>query len=178
MIHFITNNKNKFAEAKAILPQLKQYAIDLPELQEINPKKIIEMKLQAAFLHRTGNFIVEDTGLYIHALNGLPGPLIRWFLSTVGNEGIWKMVENYKNHTAEAKVTIGYARSTNHIHYFVGSIKGTIVKPRGATNFGWDHLFQPDEYNKTFAEMSREEKNTISMRALAFTKLKKFLKKR
>jgi len=54
-------------------------------------------------------------------------------------------------------------------------VKGTIVEPRGETNFGWDPIFQPEGYTKTFAEMSADEKNSLSMRKLAAEKLKESL---
>ena len=84
-LYFITGSKGKFAEVQLIIPNLKQLNIDLPEIQELDPKKIIEAKLQSAFEHRSGEFIVEDTSLYLDCLNGLPGPLIKWFIKTIKN---------------------------------------------------------------------------------------------
>ncbi len=70
---------------------------------------------------------------------------------------------------------IGFAKSIDDVHYFEGSLDGTIVSPRGDTSFGWDPIFQPEDSLKNFAEMSGEEKNAISMRKIAFTKLKQFI---
>ncbi len=67
MIYFITGNKNKFQEARALLPRIEQLDIDLPEIQEIDAEKIIEAKLIAAFEHKKGAFIVEDTSLYFES---------------------------------------------------------------------------------------------------------------
>jgi len=175
MIYFITGNKNKFEEVKAILPEVEQLDIDLPEIQEIDAKEIIKEKLLEALKHKKGEFIVEDTSLYLDCLHGLPGPLIKWFLQTIGNKGLSKIAEKFKNNKAVAKTIIGYAKSQRDIHFFEGVINGKIVSPRGKTNFGWDPIFMPDGYDKTFAEMSREEKNKISMRRNALNKLKKFL---
>lgn len=58
---------------------------------------------------------------------------------------------------------------------FIGEIKGRIVRPRGESGFGWDPVFQPDGYSKTFAEMGADEKNAISHRFKAFEKLRVFL---
>ena len=176
-IYFITGNKNKFEEVKAIMPDVEQLDIDLPEIQDIDAKKIIEEKLSAAFNHKKGKFIVEDTSLYLDCLNGLPGPLIKWFLKTIGNGGLYEISEKMKNNKAEAKTIIGYAQSPGKIYFFEGSVKGKIVKPTGETCFGWDPIFQPDGFAKTFAEMSRDEKNSISMRRIAVNKLKEFLAK-
>ena len=65
----------------------------------------------------------------------------------------------------------------NEFHFFEGSIKGKIVFPRGKNGFGWDRIFQPSGHNKTFAEMTKEEKFKISMRTVAVNKLKNFLSK-
>lgn len=175
MIYFITGNKNKFGEVKAILPEVEQLDIDLPEIQEIDAREIIKAKLLEALNHRKSEFIVEDTSLYLDTLKGLPGPLIKWFLKTVGNEGLFQIAEKFGNYNAEAKTIIGYAKSHEEIYFFEGSLKGTIVQPRGASGFGWDPVFQPERSAKTFAEMGQEEKNTISMRKIALEKFKEFL---
>jgi len=176
MIHFITGNKNKFEEVRIILPEIEQLDIDLPEIQEIDAKEIIKNKLAEAFNRTEGDFIVEDTSLYLECLKGLPGPLIKWFLKTIGNDGLAEIAEKLGNDKAEAKTIIGYARNREEIYFFEGVIKGKVVKPKGKTNFGWDPIFLPDGYEKTFAEMSREEKNKVSMRRNALNKLKEFLK--
>ncbi len=175
-LYFITGNKKKFEEVKAILPQVEQLEIDLPEIQEIDAHKIIAAKLAEAFSHRQGiEFIVEDTSLYLDCLKGLPGPLIKWFLQTIGNAGLYNLSSKLGDTKAEARTIIGYARNPNDIHYFEGSVRGNIVPPRGPNKFGWDIIFQPEGYNKTYAEMPQEEKNTISMRRAALNKLKAFL---
>ncbi len=177
-LYFITGSLGKFAEAKAILPELQQLAIDLPEIQEIDPRVIIDAKLRAALAVQRGSFIVEDTSLYIHSLKGLPGPLIKWFLKTLGNKGLAKIALSAGDAQAEAATIIGYAAGTGDISFFEGRIKGTIVAPRGDSGFGWDPIFVPDGYSVSFAEMSAEEKNKISMRKIAFQKLADFLKER
>jgi non-canonical purine NTP pyrophosphatase (RdgB/HAM1 family) len=174
-LYFITGNKNKFEEAKSVMPDLRQLEIDLPEIQEIDARAVIKEKLLEALKRHQGGFVVEDTSLYFECLNGLPGPLIKWFLKTIGNEGLFKLVQGFGNPTAQAKTMIGYAKSADDIHYFEGIIEGTVVAPRGETNFGWDPIFQPAGHDRTFAEMSRDEKNSISMRKMAFTKLRGFV---
>ncbi len=176
-IYFITGNKNKFTEIKTILPHVQQLDIDLPEIQEIDAKKIIKAKLQEALKHKQAEFIIEDTSLYFDCLNGLPGPLIKWFMQTIGNEGLFNLTKKLKNNQARAKTIIGYAKNPNNIYYFEGSIRGTIVSPIGKSGFGWDPIFQPKGYDKTLAEMNINKKNKISMRKIALTKLQKFIEK-
>lgn len=172
---FISGNKGKIAEAQAILNNVVGHDIDLPEIQEIDPQIIIRHKLAEAQKHGLRNCFVEDTSLYIEALNGLPGPLIKWFLKTMGVAGLARLTLALSNgQAAEAKALIGYVSPTGKIAFFEGSIRGDIQQPRG-TGFGWDPIFQPAGHTKTFGEMSAEEKNAISMRRLALEKLREHL---
>lgn len=175
-IVFITGNKGKLEEAKQIIPQIKNKNIDLPEIQELNSKKIIEAKLKEAYRHHKGEYIVEDTSVYFDSLNGLPGPLIKWFLEALGDGGTAELALKYKNKKAKAKTMIGYINDNGGIKYFSGEVSGRIVKPRGGNGFGWDKIFVPDGYKKTYGQMSKEEKNKISMRKIALSKLAKYLK--
>lgn len=172
---FITGNKGKFDEASKIINNLEQKDLDLAEIQSLDPKVIIQAKLEEANKNRGGNIVVEDGGLYIESLNGLPGPLIKWFMKALDNDGLYKITESTENKKAEAKVIIGVKFENGTVEFFEGSISGTIVSPRGENGFGWDKIFQPDGFNKTFAEMTLEEKNEISMRKVAFQKLKDYL---
>lgn len=174
-MHFITGNKNKLEEIKTVIPDVDQLDIDLVEVQDIEPHVIIKAKLQEAFNHHEGPFIVEDTSLYFESLKDFPGPMIKWFLKSLGNEGLAELAHRLESQKAVAKVIIGYAKDKEDIKFFEGSITGTIVAPRGETTFGWDPIFQPDGYEKTFAEMSSEEKNQISMRKIAAEKLKEYI---
>lgn len=175
VLYFLTGNKKKFEEVKAIIPQAEQIDIELDEIQSLDSREIIEHKLKEATKKCKGEFFCEDTSLHIRCLNDFPGPLIKWFLLTLKDEGIAKIVSNYENSDALAKTIIGYSDGKK-IRFFEGSIGGNIVLPRKETDFGWDSIFQPKGHNKTFAEMSKEEKNKISMRRIALEKLSEFLK--
>ncbi|MEA1926391.1 MAG: non-canonical purine NTP pyrophosphatase [Patescibacteria group bacterium] len=174
-LFFITGNKGKFEEVKAELSLVNQFNIDLPEIQEIDSRKIIKSKLLEALKYKKAEFIVEDTSLYLDCLNGLPGPLIKWFLASIGDKGIYELTRKFKNNDAQAKTIFGYAENENKIHFFEGIVSGSIVLPQGKRGFGWDRIFLPDGHKKTFAQMSIDEKNGISMRRIALDKLKHFL---
>lgn len=176
-ITFVTGNQNKFAEAKQIIPELEMHDLDLVEIQEIDSQKIIEAKLQEAKKHLSGNIIVEDNSLIFSCLGSLPGPLIKWFMKEVGNDKLYHICESFNNFNAVAKVTIGYSDESGQSQYFDGIIEGKIVMPAGENGFGWDPIFQPEGFDKTFAQMTDEEKNRVSMRKIAFEKLADFLKK-
>lgn len=176
MLYFITGNDHKFEEIHSVLDgKVEQLKIDLPEIQDFDAHNIIRAKLKEALKHHDGDFIVEDTSLYLEGLNGLPGPLIKWFIERLGRQGIANLAEKQGNTRAIAKTIIGYAHA-DQIHFFEGVLPGTIVSPRGESGFGWDPIFQPDGHPQTFAEMGQDKKNTLSMRKQAAQQLKSFLK--
>jgi len=177
----LENLKKVLSEIKNIVSDnnifIKQLDIDLPEIQDIDAHNVIKAKLIEALKHKKGSFIIEDTSLYLDCLNGLPGPLIKFFLNTIGNEGLFNLTKKLKNNKALAKTIIGYAKNKKEIKFFEGVIEGEIVSPRGDFGFGWDKIFKPKGFNKTFSQMEEKEKSKISMRKIAAEKLKNFLKK-
>ncbi|PIR98333.1 MAG: non-canonical purine NTP pyrophosphatase [Candidatus Colwellbacteria bacterium CG10_big_fil_rev_8_21_14_0_10_41_28] len=171
---FITGNEGKLKEVQSVLPDVEGLDIDLDEIQSLDPHEIIEHKLQEAYKHQDGEFIVEDTSLHVESMGGLPGPLIKWFMKTVGNEGLVKMAKAFGDTRAEARTIIGYAKDKDNIEFFEGVVKGELVDARGDGGFGWDPIFLPEGYDKTFGEMDPEEKNQakVSMRRKALNQLK------
>lgn len=176
-LYFITGNQHKFDEIKAVIPQIERLELDLPEVQEIDPKVIIREKLIEALKHHDGEFIVEDTSFCLDCLPGLPGPLIKWFLKALTNKGLYELAAKYGDFGAEARTTIGHAKSRDDIRFFEGVTRGTVVPPSGGGNFGfgWDPIFRPEGSAKTHAEMTREEKNAVSQRGKAARQLKESL---
>ncbi len=173
---FVTGNENKLREASQILGfEVKGIKIDAPEIQDIEVDNIIEYKARRAYEEVKKPLIIEDTGLYFESMNGFPGALIKWVLKSIDNEGIIKLLNSMDNKRAYAKTSIGYFDG-NKFYIFSGIVKGEICEePNGENGFGWDKIFRPESYDKTFAEMTNEEKNSISMRKIAFEKLKEFL---
>ncbi len=175
-LYFITSNKAKFQEAKEILPQLEQLDIDLPEIQEIDIKKVVQEKLKEAFKYHQGEYIVDDASLSLSCLNGLPGPLIKWFWQKLGAQGLFALAKKYNDFRAEAQTAIGYINQKGKIKIFLGAIKGKIVDPQEQKGENWDIIFCPQGQKKSFAQMSLKEKNKISQRGIALRKLAKYLK--
>lgn len=176
-LKFITGNKNKFQEVSTVLGMpMDQVSIDLPEVQSLDAREVIRQKLLAAEQHEKGEYIVEDTSLYLSCLNyQLPGPFIKWFEKGISNGGIVRLAEKMGDDKARAAVMIGHIDATGAINFFEGTLEGRIVPPRGDKDFGWGPIFQPEGSAKTFGEMERDEKHAISMRGIAARKLKKFL---
>lgn len=176
---FVTGNVKKLEEVKAILGsnfpyEVVNHMLDLPELQgEIDEVSIKKCQEAARRLKRP--VFIEDTSLCFNALGGLPGPYIKWFLDKIKPEGLHKMLTGWEDKTAEAVCTFAYCSGTDdnlEVILFQGITKGTIVSPRGCRDFGWDCIFQPVGYDKTYGELPKEEKNKISHRFKALDKLR------
>ena len=173
--YFVTGSEFKFKEACAVIPELEQLEMDLPEIQDLNPKAVIEAKLEEAAKHHDGDFVVEDTSLSLDALNGFPGTLIKWMLEAVKPEGMYRLAQQAGNQQATARTVIGYRQSGLAPIFFEGVINGRIVTPEGRGGFGFDPIFQPDGFQATFGEMDADQKTQFSMRTEAFKKLKEHL---
>ena len=174
--YFATGNKNKLREFNQILGlELAQIDLDLLEPQGVEAEEVVREKAHDAYEKAGKPVLVEDTGLEFSAWNGLPGALIKWFLDSVGNEGILKMLDGEKDRQGKAKTAVGFYDGKKS-HIFVGEVEGEIpTEIRGVSGFGWDPIFIPDGHQKSFAEMESYEKNEVSMRKLALEKLKSSL---
>ncbi|KAI1294846.1 Inosine triphosphate pyrophosphatase [Halotydeus destructor] len=170
-VTFVTGSANKLKEVKAILGDsfpynLESLNIDLPEYQG-EPDDISVRKCRAAVeLGKGGPLIVEDTCLCFNALGGLPGPYIKWFLTKLENEGLYKLLTGWEDKSAQAICTLAFCDG-GEVKLFKGIVNGTIVSPRGPPLFGWDRIFQPDGHDRTYAELGPEGKDKISHRYLA-----------
>lgn len=173
-INFITGNEGKYNEAKKVIPSLEKIDFDLPEIQSLDPKEIISFKLQEAAKTHQGNFIVEDTSLIANSMNKFPGPLVKWVLKSVGNNGLYDMVKSKDDKSAKAVCMVGLMYN-GKLTFFESEVEGEFVEPRGENGFGWDPVFKPNDSSKTFGEMQPEEKEKYNMRVKALLKLQKYL---
>lgn len=189
-IVFVTGNQNKVAElgehVKTKYAKLSILDIDLPEIQDTSVLKIVEEKCKRAFeeVNKLSQNIVqgdikksvliEDVCLNFKALNGMPGPYIKWFLNAVGPSGLEKMLAGYEDKSAEAVCIYALMDDEFKIVFCKGSVRGKIVKPRGSS-WGWDPIFEEERSGMTFAEMDLSMKFKFSHRSNAITVLKKYL---
>ncbi|OGM42426.1 inosine triphosphate pyrophosphatase [Aspergillus bombycis] len=194
-LNFITSNKNKLAEVRAILGnaiEVDNQGLDVPEIQG-TIEEIAREKCRRAAEVIKGPVLTEDTALEFHALKGLPGPYIKSFLDVLGHEGLNKMLDSFEDKSADAICTFAFCHGPgSEPILFQGRTKGIIVRPRGPSNFGtqnisllrpespayvaslgWDPIFEYE--GKTYAEMDKEEKNQISHRYKALEKLQCWL---
>ena len=167
---FVTGNKNKFLEAKAVLSSLEQIDIDLPEIQEVDVKKVVLDKVHCAYEQVREAVVVEDVSLVIDSWNGFPGALVKWAIKSMGLEK-FSSLTNYEPVTIHCALAY-YDGTITEV--FMSSLKGRIVSSRGSNGFGFDSIVEID--GKTLAERTKEEKQEISMRAEVFRQLKEFLK--
>lgn len=177
---FLTGNAGKLREVRAFLPEIQSWDIDLAEIQSDNARAVIEAKLREAARLKPGvRLLVDDTSLYLEALGGLPGPLIKWFIKpgSLGPQGLYELAAGRGNTRARATTWTGLLEpgSEPKLHFFEGTVTGEIVAPRGDQGFGWDPIFQPDGSERSFAEMAPAEKARYSMRSLALQALQRYL---
>ncbi len=188
-LFFVSSNPGKLQEyQKLLLPfDVRSLNFSLSELQIENLKQLCEYKLAEAAekieaektcAQPQTNLFIEDTALYFQEWKSFPGVFIKWMLQSLGPEGIYRSLRAFRK-TAYAECCIAfYEPISQKKYYFQGRLAGTIVSPRGKTNFGWDSIFVPQGHQKTFAEMGGEEKNSISHRYLAAQKFLAFLKEK
>eukprot|EP00828_Plagiopyla_frontata_P018747 TRINITY_DN239_c0_g1_i2.p1 TRINITY_DN239_c0_g1~~TRINITY_DN239_c0_g1_i2.p1 ORF type:complete len:122 (-),score=23.08 TRINITY_DN239_c0_g1_i2:93-458(-) len=114
-----------------------------------------------------------------NALKGLPGPYIKWFLEKLGHEGLNKLLAGYEDKSAYAQCIFAYvAEGMKEPVVFVGQTQGKIVTARGPNSFGWDPIFEPEGYDQTYSELSKEIKNKISHRYKALAALIEYFQKK
>lgn len=168
-VHFITGDLNKFSELADILPGLVWVANDLPEVQAVDARDVIAAKLAEARVRMPGKAIlVEDTALHLSCLNGFPGALIKWMLTSCGCEGIYRLCAAMGDHGAEARAVLGYlAANDNEPRFFDAVMAGTICAPAGKSGFGWDPIFVPAGYGVSLAELPESALRSIKMRRRA-----------
>ncbi|MFA5086154.1 MAG: RdgB/HAM1 family non-canonical purine NTP pyrophosphatase [Candidatus Paceibacterota bacterium] len=173
---FVTGNHQKLKEFEEILGvKLNHSDLDLEEIQSISVEEVAGYKAKQAHDFLREPVIVEDTGLYFEGLNGLPGALIKHFVKKLSLDKICSLLG--EDRKAKAVTCICYFDG-EEAKIFIGETEGEIAdKPRGTNGFGWDPIFIPEGYEKTFAELSDEEKTSKFMRKEAIKKLKAFLDK-
>lgn len=184
---FATSNQNKVLEIQKILPKkfeiksLKDlnYFEDVPENKNTIEGNAI---FKAKYIYEKFNINVfaDDTGLEVEALNGEPGVHSARYAGTTRNsekniKKLLKNLKNVKNRNARFKTVIALLID-NKLHTFSGIVEGYILdSPMGNNGFGYDPIFCPNGFDKSFAELTLKEKNLISHRSLAMKKLIDFI---
>tara|TARA_B110000003_G_scaffold90227_2_gene92289 strand:- start:7084 stop:7662 length:579 start_codon:yes stop_codon:yes gene_type:complete len=187
-ICFVTGNKNKLREVQKLLFSYRLLSLDdLNYTDEIlETEDTIEgnalLKADHIFKKFEINCFSDDTGLFIDSLDGQPGVMSARFAGDSSNseDNIRLVLEklNGKENRNAVFRTVICLIINGKINYFHGEVKGVITKEKtGDKGFGYDPIFIPEGFKKTFSEFTLEEKNKLSHRAIAVSKLVKFLNK-
>jgi non-canonical purine NTP pyrophosphatase (RdgB/HAM1 family) len=168
----VTGNRGKIAEARLALGiEVEAVEMDLPEIQALDLLEILEAKAEAAWQTLRRPLVVEDAGLGLLALNGFPGPLVKWMLLAAGAEGLARTAHALGDVRAVARCGLLY-RDAERTVLADGITTGTLVLPgRGEHGFGWDPVFLPDGETRTFAELTGKEKDAVSHRGKAWREM-------
>ncbi|MCK4718167.1 MAG: XTP/dITP diphosphatase, partial [Thermoplasmata archaeon] len=163
---FVTSNENKVRELEARLARfgysIEQADIGYPEIQADTLDEVAAHGLHMLSASGERNVIIEDSGLFIDALDGFPGVFSAYVFDTLGNKGILRLLRKEKDRRARFVTVIGMLLDGQE-HYVRGVCEGSIaLEPCGKGGFGYDPIFIPDGERRTFGEMSREEKNAFS----------------
>jgi XTP/dITP diphosphohydrolase len=186
---FASNNKNKIQEIQALVPNTIQIVSledigcteDIPETADTIEENAI---LKANYVTEKYGYdcFADDTGLEVEALNGAPGVYSARYAGEQkdANDNMDKLLSELKdksNRKANFKTVIALNLNGKQ-NLFTGIINGKIIEEKNGTNgFGYDPIFVAEGFDKTFAELTMEEKSTISHRGIAVKKLILFLQK-
>ena len=168
----VTGNPGKLAEARTALGKdLEAVEADLPEIQSLDYEEVLREKAAEAWRRIGRPLIVEEAGLDLAALNGFPGPLVKWMLGAVGAEGIARTAAALGDPGASARCFLLYKDGDCEV-MAEGRTEGTLVVPgRGTHGFGWDPVFLPEGSPLTFAELTGAEKDAVSHRGKAWREM-------
>ena len=180
-LKLITSNLGKVEEFRSAF---SQYGVDIEhtkvpydEIQTADLEEVVRSGIDA--LRRAGlkNFIIDDSGLFIDALNGFPGVYSSYAQKTLGNAGILDLMARHTDRGAEFRCCIGCDVDGETI-IVTGICRGFILEnEKGNGGFGFDPAFSVDRKH-SFAEISIEEKNVISHRGIATDLLIREMKKK
>lgn len=209
MLHYVTTNPGKLGEAREYLGEatITDYDYDYTEIQSESLETIAAEGAREAYREVGEPVVVDDSGLFITALNGFPGPYSSYVEDKLGIETVWDLAQTVDDRAASFRCVMAYCdgkpfaaspdpvdredraaaaaeggaaaaasgaesdaeeAESLPVKLFVGSVRGTIVEPRGSGGFGYDPIFEHD--GSTFAELGSEAKNALSHRGRALAK--------
>jgi XTP/dITP diphosphohydrolase len=188
-IVFATHNKNKLKEVQCMLSDsITLLSLDTIECFDEIPETAETLEgnaiLKANYITEKYGYdcFADDTGLEVEALDGAPGVYSARYAGQENdaNANVQKLLRamhGYTDRNAQFRTVIAL-NLKGKLYLFEGVCKGEIIKnPQGENGFGYDPIFKPEGFDRSFAEMSLTEKNKISHRALAIDKLVRFLSK-
>ena len=171
-LYFVTASEDKFNDYQFLLGKFADLRWSMLNVEDsvtndlsiLIRRKVDLVKPQLPYLP----FLVEQTNLLIKEWSDLPGNVTSLFIDWVGVEGICKMLQSFENKAARVITDLAYHSPEGQVVVFRGELRGVIApEPRGNQIFGWDAIFIPEGHDRTFAQMTMEQRNSISTRKLA-----------
>ncbi|KYK29587.1 MAG: hypothetical protein AYK23_01610 [Candidatus Proteinoplasmatales archaeon SG8-5] len=181
-VKFVTGNMGKFAEVSAIFAEqgieLERLEDEYPEIQSDRLEDVVDWGLDWLWERHKQPIIIDDSGLFIKGLGGFPGVFSAYVFKNIGCAGILKLLDGLDDREAEFMCCAGYADEAGNKVVVFGCVEGQIIRREmGTGGFGYDPIFVPAGEERTFAQLSLEEKNSHSHRGKAFRKLAQVLSK-
>lgn len=177
-VNFVTSNLGKVKEFKQILePEIKVNHIEIsyPELRSDNPEEIAKMSAEMLANEVKKAVVVEDSGLFINALNDFPGTCSAYIHKRIGLKGIIKLMKDIKERECTYKSAVAFCEPNKKAISFLGEEKGKVSeKIKGSFGFGHDPIFIPEGKDKTYGEIKNCEE-IKKFRRMAVLKLRKYL---
>ncbi len=175
-ILFATGNKNKVREAQSVLQiELEIADIELDEVQSMDLIYVAKKKAEEAFAILKKPVIIDDVGIFIAALNGFPGPFVKFMEESMGIKKLLDLLKDEKNRDIVVQSVVAF-HNGQEVFIFVGEVKGEIAREmRGTDGWGFDPIVIPAGQTQTYAELGFDKKNELSHRKKAFVKFKEFL---
>lgn len=175
-VTFVTGNAHKAAYlAQYLWYPVDHIHMDLDEIQSTDLYEIVEHKVRQAYQKTQKPVIVEDVSLEFHALGGLPGPFIKFFVEKTSLENICAMIPQHEQRKATARCVFGYC-DDQEVKLFEWYADGEIAtEPTGDGGYGWDKIFIPQWYGTTRAALSPADYQLTYLQIKPFAQLKDFL---
>ncbi len=179
-LRFITGNVHKFKEVKQFIiqkfPEFNIMKVDLPlqEIQAETLEEVAEFKVQSVKEKIEAPYFIEDAGFFVDDVClGFPGVYSSYVMKTIGYKGILKIMQGAIERSAHFESVIAYMKTDGEIVLFKGVNQGKVSHDaRGSSGFGFDPIFVSDDYpERTFAQLTTEQKNRVSHRRRSLEKL-------
>ncbi len=166
---FITSNKGKFAEAAVRLAPIGytvvQQDLGYPEVQADSLQEVAQFGVESVQKRVQSAFFLEDSGLFVSSLAGFPGVYSKYVFLTIGLRGVLQLMKVKTDRTAVFRSVVAYSQPGEETEFFVGECPGTLTyEPQGMGGFGYDPIFIPKGGDRTFADMTTQEKTRLSHR--------------
>ncbi len=171
-LRLVTSNQGKLREFRHALEPLdfriEHLPEDVDEIQADTLEEVVGACVRDLRARGITDFVLDDSGLFVNALNGFPGIYSSYVFKTLGSEGILKLLDGQRDRRASFRCCIGCSVEGVGEFNVTEEVEGRIItEKRGSGGFGFDPIFVPDGFVETFAEMPLDAKNRISHRGKA-----------